>query len=586
MFYVFSADILQTLPFNQLFGSMLHGVRMDLSMSAYYTAPVLLMVLISTVLKASWDRIISFYTVFLLAMTIIGCMVDLGSYHAWGIRLDGGSLKYLRNMKEAWASVSHFPWVWIGIGLVLMLTALYFLYGVLRKHIAQFFLNTGFRVWVVLSILLFGGISVLAMRGGTQLAPMNQSMVYWSNTHSANLLAINGMWNFMYTWLRQRHEDRNPYEYLPKIEATQHLAELYQDTSMGNWLRSDVKKPNIVIIIWESFTAKVVSKTVSGIEVVPGFMRLMKEGIYFSNCYASGDRTDKGLVAVLSGYPAQPTVSIVKNPRKAALLPTLSEFLNQQGYFTSFVYGGEMEFANMKAYLSEAGFQSLVDKQYFPSDAMNSKWGAWDGVAMKRVLDIQDTLKAPFLSTWLTLTSHEPFETPIPTVIAGSDETAMFLNALNYTDGVVYDFVQRCKTKAYWDNTVCFIVADHGHRMPASSHKIEDYRIPLLMIGGALKTKGIKVDRVVSQLDIADYIARIVGDRQDAFPWSKPLSDQGMGWAQFAFNDGFGFVKEGRYVIFDNVGRNVIESNDTLVNDLIQNGQSFEQLSYQDYLEK
>jgi phosphoglycerol transferase MdoB-like AlkP superfamily enzyme len=303
--------------------------------------------------------------------------------------------------------------------------------------------------------------------------------------------------------------------------------------------------------------------------------------------YGSGDRTDKGIVAVLSGYPAQPTTSIVKTPVKASKLPMISKVLAAKGYSTSFYYGGELEFANMKAYLLGGDFEKYTSKNDFDSKDQNSKWGAHDGVVMQRVVDGLNKETSPFFCTWLTLSSHEPFEIPVPPVLKGTDDVSLFLSSLHYTDQVVYDFIEQCKKQPWWANTLVVITADHGHRLPRTEKKINDFKIPVLFLGGALRQQGIINERVGSQTDIpATVLAQLNLPVKD-FAWSRNLFDPAAPqWAYFCFNNGYGFVQPGNYFIFDNVGKKPIETGGALSAADTAKGKAIQQLSFEDYLGK
>src|SRR5690606_12725981 len=114
-------------------------------------------------------------------------------------------------------------------------------------------------------------------------------------------------------------------------------------------------------------------------------------------------------------------------------------------YEAGFYYGGEPEFANIKSYLLHAGFDPITGKGSFAKKDMNSKWGAHDGVVMERMMKELAVTRQPFFTTWLTLTSHEPFETPVPVVFEGKDNTTRFLNSHHYTDSVVGTLIDRCR---------------------------------------------------------------------------------------------------------------------------------------------
>ena len=274
---------------------------------------------------------------------------------------------------------------------------------------------------------------------------MNQSAVYYASDHFANQLAVNAPWNFFSSVVNKTGSTVNPYLAMDQPQADSLVNELRPSgIDFKSYVVAD-STINVVLIIWESLTAKVVAPLGGVPGVTPKFEELAKEGLLFTNFYASGDRSDKGLIAILSGYPSQPITSIVKYPKKSLSLPSLPKTFNENGYHTSFYYGGETEFANMKSYLLQQGFERIVDKHRFAQKQMNSKWGAHDHVVFNRLLSDLDREKTPFFSTIFTLSSHEPYDVPVPTAIPGTDNEHRFMNAHHYTDESLYDFISQVK---------------------------------------------------------------------------------------------------------------------------------------------
>jgi len=314
---------------------------------------------------------------------------------------------------------------------------------------------------------------------------------------------------------------------------------------------------------------------------------LKQQGIYFNNLYASGDRTNKGVPAILSGYPAMPNTTIIHSPAKSEKLPVLSRLFKEKGYYTPFFYGGEPEFANIKSYLLHSGFDPIIGKNNFAAGDMNSKWGAHDGVVMNRVFEDLNTSTKPFFATWLTLSSHEHFETPVSTTFKGNDNTTKFLNSLHYTDQVVGEFIDRCSQQSWWKNTILIITGDHGHPLPETNSKAEDFRTPMLWMGGALNKKGVIIDKVVSQLDIAATLSSQAGLNPGVFPFSKNIFDStAKAWAFFTFNDGFGFVDSSGRLVYDNVGKLPILTEGNAGNKETEAGKAMMQHVYDDFLKK
>ncbi|GAB3507145.1 hypothetical protein GCM10027442_12100 [Emticicia fontis] len=417
---------------------------------------------------------------------------------------------------------------------------------------------------------------------------MNQSTVYFSTNNFANISAVNPTWNFFSSLVNGSYDKVNPYTYLPKEELSNNIKELYEGSNATNKvLKSDLKKPNILVIIWESFTKKATEFKINGLEVTPRFNALKKEGIYFSNMYASGDRTDKGIPAILSGYPAQPTASIITEPNKSSKLPVISKDFESNGYSTDFYYGGEVEFANIKSYLYSANFQKIISKQDFDSKYWNSKWGAHDDIVFKRFLNDHSTVNQPFFSTILTLSSHEPFEIPTENTFEGDDERSKFMNAMHYADQSLGDFIDSAKKQSWWPNTLVVIIADHGHRIPETGKKADDFKIPMLWLGGALAKQGLEMPKIASQIDISSTLLNQVGLNAYAYNWSKNIFDlKTKPWAFFSFNNGFGFIQPKQELVFDNVGKKMIQLNGSLNTRDIDKGKALMQRMFQDYLDK
>ncbi len=590
LFLMYNFQYSRSFSTSILLRTFYHGLRMDASMAGYLLFPVCIFLIFGIFLNFfSKPGLYKIYTAIILLPVLIIIFCDLPVYRTWGNRLDTTALKYLSSPKEAWASVSNLPVFWIFIFFVLSYFLLYRWFRHLIKTNAYAFNNKSNKVFQLIVLIVFTGILVIPIRGGIQQSPLNQSGVYFSKENFLNLAAINAPWNFMYTMNQRAGSTKNPYNYLDTAEAKKIKDSLLVQKGTPEKI-IDLQKtpaPNIIIIVWESFIEKGTHASKGGHEVTPRFNELKKEGVYFSNIYCSGDRTDKGIVAVLSGYPAQPITSIIKIPRKAAQLPRLpKEYFNKK-YNTSFYYGGELEFANMKSYLLGCGFQDFISKGDFEEKDQNSKWGAHDHIVKDMILKDLSKTPEPFFNTWLTLSSHEPFETPVPNVISGNDDESLFFNALHYTDSTIYDFVQQCKQQPWWSNTIIIITADHGHRLPLTGRQIDDFKIPLLWLGGALSRKGIEINKTGSQVDIAATLLGQTGIAQPAFSWSKDLlNHETKEWAYFSVYNLFGFVQPGRYYIFDNISKQVIEQSGNVTPDDIKAGKAVEQESFSDYLSK
>lgn len=564
-----------------------HGLQMDISFASYILViPTLLLVF--TANKWKWyNKTLSIYSLVISFLITLLVVTDLELFKAWGFRIDGTSLHYLQTPVEAWASMGAAP---VFPLLALFGVLFYLVYRILKTIIERTtssFRKIGFGYTIPVFVVLAGAL-IIPIRGGLQLAPMNESAVFFSDKSFANYAAVNVPWNYMSSLLSASYSKSNPFVYYDEKQADQMVSSLYNSTGATEQVIDTTGKVNVVVIIWESFTAKVVAGLGGVKNITPQFEKLSKEGMLFTNVYASGNRSDKGMVAILSGYPAQPTNSIIKIPKKTISLPSLPKEFKKNGWYTSFYYGGETEFANMKSYFLQQGFDKIIDKNDFDAADMNSKWGAHDHIVLNRLLGDLDTQKQPFFSTLFTLSSHEPFEVPVKTAIEGKDPEHLFLNAHHYTDTSIGDFIARAKTKPWWKNTLLVIIADHGHPLPETrKDKPAEFHIPMLWLGGALEKKNVRIDSLASQTDLAATLLNQAHLPAQAFSWSNDIFRKNRtAFAYFAFNNGLGWMKPDGFLVRDNIGGNIIERKGTLNAKEEGLGKAYLQASFSDYLRR
>ncbi|GAB3833356.1 LTA synthase family protein [Hymenobacter jeollabukensis] len=577
--------------------TFLYGLRLDGSAAAYLSLPAFLLLALGG-LFPRWRgaKAVGAYTA--LAGVVVGLLttVDLELYKAWGFRLDSTPLQYLDTPGEMAASAGSAP---------LLLLTLIFLgllaagYGLYRRLLTPLPLAPAwFPRWrAVLVGLLYIALVVVPLRGGVQQIPVNQSDVYFSTKFPfANHAAINVPWNVVQS-LQLGEVQPSTTVYLPDSTARRVVAELYRpapDSAPVRLLRAP--RPNVLFIILESFTAKLVGHLGGEPGVTPTLDSLARTDVSFRNLYASGDRSQKGIVALLSGYPNQPTTSIIKYPRKTEGLPSLARTLGRQGYQSAFYYGGELAFANMKSYLLAGGYQRLVERQDFHQRDQNSKWGAHDHVLLGRLLrDLRQPQPAPFFVTAFTLSSHEPFEVPMRPRFPGPDPDNQFRSSVAYTDHALGQFLRAARQEAWWSNTLVVIVADHGHPQPGWSaiQSPEKFRIPLLLTGGALRPEaaGRQVSTFGSQTDVAATLLTQLGLPARDYAWSRnllapaPAAAPG-GFAFYCFTDGFGMMTPDGELTMDNVAHRLMYRAPAVKDRQLLQGQAYQQESFADFMRR
>lgn len=572
-------------PLTDWFLIFSHGFKLDLSAAGYVLLLPVMITTLGSFFKGRWfTYFINVYTILILLIASFVLVIDLELYRHWGFRIDTTPLLYIDQPKEAFTSVSILIIFRQIILAILIFSTTIFIYF---KYIARQTIHLKPGKWLQLFVFLFlTGFLIIPIRGGLGIAPINTGSAYFHEKAFPNHAALNVFWNLGYS-LANFQPKENPYRYLEKREA-----EILYDGLFDHKDRTDQvlrqEMPNVIILILESFNSKIIEVLGGREGITPQFNQLTREGILFKNFYATGDRTDKGLVGILSGYPAQPTYSIIKFPKKTAGLPNVVREIKKLGYTTSFYYGGSIDFANMRSYLVTSGFDKIISKVDFAPSTYNSKWGVHDHILLDRFAQDIFGAESPFFSVLMTLSSHEPFEVPMETVITGEDEESQFLNSCYYTDKSVGDFIHKAQKEEWWDNTLMILIADHGHRLPGNSpvYSLNKFKIPMLWLGGALTKKDTVIAKFGSQHDIPATLLRQMGIHTD-YPFSKNLlGTSSKSFAYYSYNNGFGFLSDSLRLVFDNVYKKYLVKEGVGSETDLKLGKAFQQVLMEDFIHR
>lgn len=531
-----------------------HGLLLDCTVSGYLTVIPLLCILISVWLPGAFYRkFLKGYFLFMALLIAAIFAVDVALYGYWGFRLDATLFFYLQSPADAMASVP--------VGSFFLQFALFLIYAfgmfwVFKRFVIPLFPTTPVskRLGGTVVVLLLAGILFIPIRGGVTTSTANVGMVYFSKNQFLNHSAINPAFSLLAS-LSKQQDFAAQFNFFPEEERQQRYATL---TAHNDSLSNSTEKvellttdrPNILIILMESFTANAIEAVGGEPGITPNLNRLSKEGVTFTNMYANSFRTDRGIVAVLNAYLAQPTTSIMKYPAKSQTLPSIAKSLGEQGYVADMLYGGDINFTNMQSYFFGSGYSKITADRDFPLTSRLSKWGANDDITFSHLYESikgRDE-KTPWLSTFLTLSSHEPFEVPYHHL------DNPYLNSVAFTDSCIGSFVDKLKELPVWKNTLIVLISDHGYRYPASAQEYEPlrYHIPMIWLGGAIKEPAV-IDAYSNQTDLAATLLSQLNLPHDQFIFSRDILDPGYPkYSFYTFSNGFGFIDSTGVSVYDN----------------------------------
>lgn len=595
--------------FTELPAVIWHGLPLDLSMAGYLSViPGLLSIAVVWLKRDLVKPIMNIY--FIIASLFITCSFVLNAslYPYWKYPLDSTPLFYFfTSPADAIASVSIWQVILSIVILIALTVGVWFtlrMRGEKRQRYSRYGYRYGgfgsgkrnrfddfdrHRGRTSIILLLLTGLLFLPIRGGITVSTMNTGQAYYSQNAYLNHSAVNPLFSLLES-ITHQEDFASQYRFMKDKEADKIFATMTSTSDENTYPllnEATFKKgtPDILIVIMESFASDIMPSMGSYKDVAVCLDSIAQQSILFTRFYANSFRTDRGMVSILSGYPAQTTTSIMRYPRKTSQLPSIARNLAKyKNYKTTYYYGGDADFCNMRSYLVSQGYQHIISDANFPIEDKLSKWGVPDHIVAARMMEdikAQQNEKRPMLRIFQTSSSHEPFEVPYHRL---KDKR---LNAFAYTDSVMGAIVREYRKLPRWKNTLIVFVPDHvgGYKENLNDHDRSRYQIPLILAGGAI-SRPMKVGIIGSQHDIAATLLGQLGVEHREFTFSKNMmSDATPKFAFFAVNDAFGIVSEENSLIYDNrAKRTVYDKGEKGFN--LKRGQAYLQKLYDDLARK
>lgn len=595
--------------FTELPAVIWHGLPLDLSMAGYLSViPGFLSIAVVWLKRDLVKPIMNIY--FIIASLFITCsfLLNASLYPYWKYPLDSTPLFYFfTSPADAIASVSIWQVILSIVILIVLTIGVWFtlrMRGEKRQQYSRYSYGYGgfgsgkrnrfddfdrHRGRTSIILLLLTGLLFLPIRGGITVSTMNTGQAYYSQNAYLNHSAVNPLFSLLES-ITHQEDFASQYRFMKDKEADKIFATMTSTSDENTYPllnEATFKKgtPDILIVIMESFASDIMPSMGSYKDVAVCLDTIAQQSILFTRFYANSFRTDRGMVSILSGYPAQPTTSIMRYPRKTSQLPSIARNLAKyKNYKTTYYYGGDADFCNMRSYLVSQGYQHIISDANFPIEDKLSKWGVPDHILAARMMEdikAQQNEKRPMLRILQTSSSHEPFEVPYHRL---KDKR---LNAFAYTDSVMGAIVREYRKLPRWKNTLIVFVPDHvgGYKENLNDHDRSRYQIPLILAGGAI-SRPMKVGIIGSQHDIAATLLGQLGVEHREFTFSKNMmSDATPKFAFFAVNDAFGIVSEENSLIYDNRAKRIVyDKGEKGFN--LKRGQAYLQKLYDDLAKK
>ncbi len=576
-------EILKVLP---------NALPLDLSFIAYLSAIfVLLLFVHSTCNHKTVSRIVSNvilalnYFFILITSMIIGSEISL--YDEWSTKLNYTAISHLKNPSEVFLTASFSNYITLAIALILG-TLFMVIY---KKCVHQHFENSKTGILfntIKLPIVL--GLLLLVIRGGWGDVPLNTSDAYFSKHIILNDLAVNPNWNIIQSILKSKNDFKgNPYQKHTDVESENFFSEFseHKNDSTTSVLNTD--QPNIVFIVLEGWSADNI-ETLKGLEgITPHFKNLEKDGLLFTNFFTNGWTSDQGISSIFSSFPVFPYVAIINQIDKSRKLPSIRKALGN--YHSSFFYGGQLTFGNIKGYLLSQNFDIVKDHNDYNS-LPAGRLGVHDEYMFTQFKEELSELPEPFMSALFTVSSHSPYDFPGEHKLSFNSKSDKYVNSVAYSDRCLGEFMEQVKSENWYKNTLFVLVADHSHRSPREWRvaQKERFQIPMLWYGEVLKEDyiGSTHHQMGSHVDLSATLLNQLNVSHSEFLWSRDLLNTSVKPAiPYAFHRGYGLMNRDGYYAFSEDYQTIFEHHykDSIAGkQMKKEAELYFQTAFQDYL--
>lgn len=571
------------IPFMEILKGFWSALHLDIATASFMLAlPAIYMFVSYAIDRETLFAPLRWFFYLLIAVYNLAAFGDIGIYGEWRTKLSYRALMYLQNPSEVINTAETEQ--------TLLLIVLWTIFTVLFCWLYTRFVEPKaldvnkeepkVNIFVLAgSFVLTLGVIFLGMRGGLNDIPITSSKVYYSSHKVANEMCVNPAYYLIENTLNSKLvENRAHFNYMDAETAKKRTENLHvmECDSTINILK--IEKPNIIVVLLESWSADLIESLGGEPDITPNFHEMEKEGLLFTNIYASANRSQHAMSSLFGGLPGMPVTTITNHPDKYYAIPSLVKKMDSIGYHTSFYFGGELNYGNILSYLRYNKFDDIVEAKDINEGFHKGKLGYHDTDIMPWYVEQISKYERPFFSTLFTQSTHSPYDYPkIFEEIEWPKIEKQYINSGHYTDIALKMFIDKAKEQDWYDSTLFIFVADHSHTS-YKNHRLESFehhKIPMLIYGEPLldSMKGKTYDKVCGNTDLTATILAQLGLSHDEFIWSKDLFNECYKpFAFFELSGGMGWKTPHGEFVYSNIGKfikNTLPENirDSVVND-------------------
>lgn len=584
--------MMDMVPFVEIIRGFYKAIPLDIATACYIMSVPAIVAFVGMCFNRNFNyRWIRWYFYIVITLYILAVMGEIGIYGEWGTKLSIKALAYLENPSEVMNTASTQQTVLL-LSLWACFTLLFCWWYVrwiepkqekrVNERKPDWFMYPALLVVVV-------GLVFLGMRGGFGEIPISTSSGYFSNYKIVNIMTVNPVYNLAENYTNVRKVNDNAHFNYMDFETAKAITEETHQVECDSTIHIlKTERPNVLIILLESWSADLIESLGGDPSITPNFHKLEKEGLLFTNYYASANRSQQAIASIIGGLPGLPVTTITNHQEKYYAIPSVVKSLDSIGYYSSFYFGGELNYGNILSYLRYNEFDRVIEGKDVTEHFKKGKLGIQDTDMLPWAAKDITSQPQPFFTTIFTLSTHSPYDYPKGYFdeLQWPQLEKVFVNSGKYTDVALKLFMDEARQQPWYDSTLFVFMADHSH--PSyKNHPLESFeyhKIPMLLYGEPLmdSLRGTTYDKICGNTDFPATLLAQLGQKHEEFIWSKDVFN--ICYKPFAFFElysGLGWkTDEGECVISnaDNVTKNTFP--EELSDSLTRQGKAYMQYHF------
>ena len=592
IFFIFYFKSFKNIKLLEVLQIIPNSIPLDLSFISYVATVIFLLILLGFLLsffkiEQFINKTVNFFLVSMILFTNFVSAGEICLYKEWETKLNYTALSHLKQPSEVFLTASNIDYLIFSFYILVSIIVIRFYFYNIKIHF-KFQKNTFKSILkkIVFAPLILG-VFFYFIRGGLQSIPINISDAYFSKNIIVNDLTVNSNWNIIQSYFKSsRSINGNPYKKYSKKDYDL-FVENYVNDSTSKVLPIKILKdeqPNIVFILLESWSADIIESLGGLKSITPNFNKLEEQGLLFSNFYSNGWKSEQAVSSIFSSFPVFPYISIIKETDKARKLPSINKSL--KNYNSSFIFGGQLSYGNIKGFLLNQKFDLVLDIDDF--DYPRGRLGIHDEFMFDEFHLHLNKMKEPFFSTLFTLSSHSPYDFPFKHKFSFNSRHDPYVNSIAYTDSCLGVFFNKIKNEKWYDNTLFIIVSDHSHSTPINRRvaQKERFKIPMLWYGNVLhdKYKGVSNEILSSHIDITPTLLSQLNYKDDSKYFGNDIFKLNKKYVPYSFVRGYGMINDFSSYAFSITYDKPFEIDIKKDSNIIRNTELFMQYSFDKYM--